>query len=112
MGIPLGGVVGFTDVSTDSNRARKSALVQQQISVAIEAGQSSFQLYSSGVLTSSCGSRLNRGVHSVGYGSDADTNDWKVKNSWGGTWCEHGFVTFLHREVLHPLWSSIVSRAE
>ena len=29
VGIPHGGVVGFTDVSTDSNSALKSALVQQ-----------------------------------------------------------------------------------
>ena len=93
-------LVGFTDVSTDSNSALKSALVQQPISVAIEAGQSFDRLYSLGVLTSSCGSRLNRGVLAVGDRSDADTNDWKVKNSWKGTWCEHGCVR-LYRSN-HP----------
>ena len=75
-------LVEFVDVSTDSNSVLKSALVQQSISVPIETGQSFFRLYSSGVLTSSCRSRLNHGVPVVGYGSDAVTNDWKVKNSW------------------------------
>ena len=75
-------LVGFTDVSTDSNSLLKSALVQQPTSVAVETGQSFFRLYSPGVLTSSCGWRLDHGVPVVGYGSDAVTNDWKVKNSW------------------------------
>ena len=75
-------LVGFTDVSTDNYSLLKLALVQQPISVAIETGQSFFRLYSPGVLISSCGWRLNHGVPVVGYGSDAVTNDWKVRNSW------------------------------
>ena len=75
-------LVGFTDVSTDNNSLLKSALVQQPNSVAIETGQSFFRLYSLGVLISSSGWRLNHGVPVVGYGGDAVTNDWKVRNSW------------------------------
>ena len=75
-------LVGFTDVSTDNNSLLKSALVQQPTSVAVETGQSFFRLYSPGVLISSCGWILNHGVPVAGYGSDAVTNDWKVRNSW------------------------------
>ena len=92
VGIPQGGVVGYTDVSTDSEQAMMSAVAQQPVSIAIEADQYSFQLYSSGVFTASCGTRLDHGVLAVGYGSEAGTDYWKVKNSWGSSWGEQGYV--------------------
>lgn len=88
VGSPQGGVVDYTDVSTDSEQATMSAVTQQPVSIDIETDQYLFQLYSSGVFTASCGTRLDHGVLAVGYGSEACTDDWKVKNSWG----EQGYV--------------------
>merc|ERR1712072_915722 len=62
------------------------------VSVAIEADQSSFQMYSGGVLTGNCGKNLDHGVLAVGYGTDGGTDYWKVKNSWGASWGEKGYV--------------------
>jgi len=89
-------VDGLTDVSyTDvkvQERALMAAVAQQPVSIAIEADQSGFQLYKSGVFTGECGSSLDHGVLVVGYGRQDDTDYWKVKNSWGASWGVEGYI--------------------
>merc|ERR1712100_281924 len=76
-----------------SDKALMSALSNQPVSVAIEADKSEFQLYKSGVLTgTNCGTQLDHGVLAVGYGTDSGVDYYKVKNSWGATWGESGYV--------------------
>merc|ERR1711977_97874 len=77
--IPAGGVTGYKDVSKSAS-GLTSALQNSPVSVAIEADQSAFQMYSGGVITSGCGSNLDHGVLAVGVNSDGSI---KVKNSWG-----------------------------
>ena len=97
-GVPVVTNSGFTDVPTGDEDALKSAVAQQPVSVAIEADKSVFQLYASGVLDSTaCGTQLDHGVLVVGYGTDmaaggSGTDYWKVKNSWGATWGEEGYI--------------------
>ena len=81
------------DVPADNELALKEAVSKQPVSVAIEADTRTFQLYSSGVLTSdACGTNLDHGVLVVGYGTEDDTPYWLVKNSWGETWGEDGYI--------------------
>jgi len=82
----------FVDVQTNSDQALMTAIAQQPVSVAVEADQSSFQLYSGGVMTAACGTNLDHGVLAVGYGTDSGNDYYKVKNSWGATWGEEGYI--------------------
>jgi C1A family cysteine protease len=81
-----------TDVQKNSDAAMMSALAQQPVSIAIQADQKDFQLYKSGVFTAECGTKLDHGVLAVGYGSKDGQDYYKVKNSWGTTWGDNGFI--------------------
>ncbi len=82
----------YTDVAKSSDSAMMSALALQPVSVAIEADQASFQLYKSGVLTAACGTNLDHGVLAVGYGTLNGVDYYKVKNSWGSSWGDQGYI--------------------
>merc|ERR1712054_371561 len=70
-----------------------SAVAQQPVAVSIEADKDVFHLYKGGVVKGTCGQMPDHGVLVVGYGTDAQLGDyWKVKNSWGADWGEHGYV--------------------
>jgi len=90
--IPKGGVSGYKSVGSFIFKATQakmqSAIQQQPVSVAIQADQTAFQHYTSGILSGACGTQLDHGVLAVGYGEGY----WKVKNSWGSSWGENGYV--------------------
>jgi len=92
VGIPKGDITGYYDVPSDDTNALMEAIAKQPVSVAIEADQTSFQSYGGGVISKACGSKLDHGVLLVGYGTDNGKDYWKVKNSWGPTWGEQGYV--------------------
>lgn len=88
----------FVDVTPNSEIALQQAVVGRPIAIAIEADQTSFQFYSSGVLTSNCGTNLDHGTELVGYGTLNGIDYWKVRNSWGSSWGMDGYI-LLARNV-------------
>jgi len=87
-------ITSYADVPSNTQAALESALCDGPVSIAIEADQSYFQFYSSGVLDGSgCGANLDHGVLLVGMGTDPTYGDyWKVKNSWGTQWGDAGYI--------------------
>jgi len=98
-GTPISTITGYCDVRSGSETALMSAVAVGPVSVAIEADQSCFQFYSSGVMSDkSCGTQLDHGVLAVGYGTQGSTKYWNVKNSWGTSWGMDGYI-LLGRQV-------------
>jgi cathepsin L len=88
----VGKVRSYTDVQTRSPTQLKAAITQQPVSIAVEADQQSFQGYHSGVITSGCGQNLDHGVLAVGYGTLSGQGFFLVKNSWGASWGDQGYL--------------------
>jgi cathepsin L len=88
-------ISSYTDV--DHTEAALQAAVANvgPVSIAIDAGESSFQFYSGGVYSDpGCSpDALDHGVLAVGYGTASDgTAYWLVKNSWGTDWGLSGYI--------------------
>jgi len=96
-------ISGFVDVPTDPTNPKNetglmAAVLKGPVSIAIEADQPVFQLYTGGVISSAaCGTNLDHGVLIVGFDTDPTTMQdyWIVKNSWGPKWGENGYVRLI-----------------
>jgi len=83
----------YVDLPAKDNDKLKAAIAVQPVSIAISAQKIMF--YSSGIFDDEdCGTELNHGVLAVGYGSANGVAYWLVKNSWGQTWGENGYIRF------------------
>lgn len=87
-------VLLHVDIPVNSDESLMDVLSLQPVSVAIEADQTGFQFYSSGVFTGTCGTVLDHGVGLVGYGVNTTSNlsYYILRNSWGTSWGDNGYM--------------------
>ncbi|CAL1298998.1 unnamed protein product [Larinioides sclopetarius] len=88
-------VTGYVELpSGDENALKETVASVGPVSVAIDAGHSSFTSYKSGIYYEpNCSSKqFDHAVVVVGYGTEDGTDYWLLKNSWGESWGMNGYM--------------------
>jgi len=80
-------VSGYTTIKGESNMA---SYVQKTGPLSVCVDASKWNSYNGGIV-SSCGTRINHCVQAVGVDASS-TGYWKVRNSWGTSWGESGYI--------------------
>jgi len=83
---------GYKFITPKSSDLLKTALVDSPVSVLVQADQSAFQFYKSGVVTTGCGASLNHAILAVGYTKVGILEAFICKNSWGTGWGANGYI--------------------
>lgn len=88
---------GFVDINPRTEEALKIAVAAYgPVSVAIDANHKTFQSYASGIyVEKDCLNErkdLDHAVLVVGYGTEEGQDYWLVKNSWGTSWGDKGYI--------------------
>jgi len=85
-------VTTYSHVKNKSVTQLKAAIAKQPTCVSVDA-ETDFQFYTSGILNSkNCGTNLDHAVTAVGYGTDNGQDYFLIRNSWGASWGEKGYI--------------------
>jgi len=93
-------ISSYKSIPSNNENAMMTAVKLGPISIAVDASHA-FQFYSRGVLDDkACGTSLDHAINIVGFGTDATSGKdfWIVRNSWGPSWGESGYVRIVRNK--------------
>lgn len=79
---------------TNGTNSNLNKLAKQPVAVAVAAGNRTFQSYTSGVITADegCPTNIDHAITAVGWGVENGVQHYIVRNSWGSSWGDDGYV--------------------
>jgi cathepsin L len=94
---------GYVKLMSNNYTALQEAVVVQPISVSVDA--STWNTYKSGIYNCTNGTLdIDHAVQLVGYGSENGQDYWIVRNSWGTSWGENGYIRLLRHSDGSSKW--------
>mmetsp|Transcript_82218 Transcript_82218/g.206897 ORF Transcript_82218/g.206897 Transcript_82218/m.206897 type:complete len:361 (-) Transcript_82218:490-1572(-) len=92
----VAGISGYHQLPQNDAQALMEAVLVNPVSVSVAA--SSWGWYSSGIFDGCSTERpiINHAVVLMGYGEEEGVHYWLVRNSWGPSWGEKGYIR-VHR---------------
>jgi len=99
---PLSQITGYQYCSNLTNYKCSTSTVytllsKGPLSVVTNGGSFAFQTYAGGLFSAPC-YNIDHAVVLAGYGVSGTTQYWLVRNSWGSSWGENGYI----RIVINP----------
>ena len=89
--LPVGATItGFNHL--DRSEDTLAAYVKSTGAIAVAVDATTFQSYRSGIVTNCVNRQINHGVLTVGFDDVNVPPYWIIKNSWGTSWGEAGYL--------------------
>jgi len=93
---PVAFIKGHKDIPHSESAMAEWMATGGPLSIGVDA--SSWQTYMGGVMTNCQSTQVDHGVLAVGYDLEATPKYWIIKNSWGPTWGEEGYIRVEYGE--------------
>lgn len=93
----------FIQVAANDSDQLAAAVAMQPVSICIDGENADFISYGGGIYSSStCSTDLGHCVAIVGYDSENGVDYWIVKNSYGESWGENGYIRMIKQSGKGP----------
>lgn len=86
---------GLYNVPKNNDLQLGYAVSKTVVSIAIDS--SGIMNYRSGIFNGKCGTALNHCMNIVGFGAQQGIRYWIVRNSWGASWGEQGYIRMIRQ---------------
>jgi len=85
-------IASYSYATKTKNETQMQLVTYNTAPLSICVDATTWQTYTSGIITKNCGTQIDHCVQIVGWGQQGSVNYWEVRNSWGTTWGEDGFI--------------------
>lgn len=116
------GALTMNAVVPQNETALEEAVAKGPVLVVVDADSFAFKEYTGGILGSKgCGTNVDHVMVLVGYGVSNGIKFWKLKNTWGMSWGESGYMRMSRGDggssgtcgiLLHPTAPRVTSLSQ